>query len=124
MSKGKARSKKKESDKKAESRGGIARASKSVGLGFGGMRSTEADWSAIARVSKTRYERVRQVHSLGSAVKGISPGDWVIPSPPSFDFDERLRIGETRTVERESVKPVWNPNCGTSIEPSKCASAS
>lgn len=29
------------------------------------------------------YEGVGQVHSLGSAVKDISPGDWVIPSPPS-----------------------------------------
>ncbi|CAL5387135.1 unnamed protein product [Camellia sinensis] len=29
------------------------------------------------------YEGVGQVHSLGSAVKGISPSDWVIPSPPS-----------------------------------------
>ncbi|THG07522.1 hypothetical protein TEA_006412 [Camellia sinensis var. sinensis] len=29
------------------------------------------------------YEGVGQVHSLGSAIKGISPGDWVIPSPPS-----------------------------------------
>ena len=29
------------------------------------------------------YEGVGEVHSLGSAVKGLSPGDWVIPSPPS-----------------------------------------
>ncbi|CAA0811944.1 Probable trans-2-enoyl-CoA reductase-mitochondrial [Striga hermonthica] len=29
------------------------------------------------------YEGVGEVHSVGSAVKGLSPGDWVIPSPPS-----------------------------------------
>lgn len=30
------------------------------------------------------YEGVGEVHSLGSAVKGLSPGDLVIPCPPSF----------------------------------------
>lgn len=30
------------------------------------------------------YEGVGEVHSVGSAVKGLEPGDWVIPSPPSF----------------------------------------
>ncbi|KDP44144.1 hypothetical protein JCGZ_05611 [Jatropha curcas] len=30
------------------------------------------------------YEGVGEVHSVGSAVKDLSPGDWVIPSPPSF----------------------------------------
>lgn len=30
------------------------------------------------------YEGVGEVHSVGSAVKGLSPGDLVIPSPPSF----------------------------------------
>ncbi|XP_073145712.1 enoyl-[acyl-carrier-protein] reductase, mitochondrial [Henckelia pumila] len=29
------------------------------------------------------YEGVGEVYSVGSAVRGISPGDWVIPSPPS-----------------------------------------
>ncbi|XP_047314038.1 enoyl-[acyl-carrier-protein] reductase, mitochondrial-like [Impatiens glandulifera] len=29
------------------------------------------------------YEGVGEVHCLGSAVKGLSPGDMVIPSPPS-----------------------------------------
>ncbi|XP_055833142.1 enoyl-[acyl-carrier-protein] reductase, mitochondrial-like [Solanum dulcamara] len=29
------------------------------------------------------YEGVGEVHAIGSAVKGLSPGDWVIPSPPS-----------------------------------------
>jgi trans-2-enoyl-CoA reductase len=29
------------------------------------------------------YEGVGEVHSVGSAVKGLSPGHWVIPSPPS-----------------------------------------
>lgn len=29
------------------------------------------------------YEGVGEVHSVGSAVQGLSPGDWVIPSPPS-----------------------------------------
>ncbi|GKV08227.1 hypothetical protein SLEP1_g19892 [Rubroshorea leprosula] len=30
------------------------------------------------------YEGVGEVYSVGSAVKDLSPGDWVIPSPPSF----------------------------------------
>ncbi|KAK4286490.1 hypothetical protein QN277_003039 [Acacia crassicarpa] len=30
------------------------------------------------------YEGVGEVHSVGSAVTALSPGDWVIPSPPSF----------------------------------------
>ncbi|XP_052190572.1 enoyl-[acyl-carrier-protein] reductase, mitochondrial isoform X2 [Diospyros lotus] len=29
------------------------------------------------------YEGVGEVHSLGSAVRNLCPGDWVIPSPPS-----------------------------------------
>ena len=29
------------------------------------------------------YEGVGEVYSFGSAVKGLSPGDLVIPSPPS-----------------------------------------
>ncbi|XP_051113455.1 enoyl-[acyl-carrier-protein] reductase, mitochondrial [Andrographis paniculata] len=29
------------------------------------------------------YEGVGEVHSVGSAVKGLNLGDWVIPSPPS-----------------------------------------
>ncbi|KAL4610325.1 hypothetical protein ACB092_08G042800 [Castanea dentata] len=29
------------------------------------------------------YEGVGEVFSVGSAVKGLLPGDWVIPSPPS-----------------------------------------
>ena len=29
------------------------------------------------------YEGVGEVHSLGSSVKDFSPGDWVIPSPPT-----------------------------------------
>lgn len=29
------------------------------------------------------YEGVGEVHAIGSAVKGLSPGDWVIPSPPT-----------------------------------------
>ncbi|CAK9176081.1 unnamed protein product, partial [Ilex paraguariensis] len=29
------------------------------------------------------YEGVGVVHSMGAAVKNFSPGDWVIPSPPS-----------------------------------------
>lgn len=30
------------------------------------------------------YEGVGEVHAVGSAVKGLSPGDLVIPCPPSF----------------------------------------
>ena len=30
------------------------------------------------------YEGVGEVYAVGSGVKGLFPGDWVIPSPPSF----------------------------------------
>lgn len=30
------------------------------------------------------YEGVGEVHAVGCGVQGLSPGDWVIPSPPSF----------------------------------------
>ncbi|XP_021716299.1 enoyl-[acyl-carrier-protein] reductase, mitochondrial-like [Chenopodium quinoa] len=30
------------------------------------------------------YEGVGEVYAVGSGVNGLSPGDWVIPSPPSF----------------------------------------
>ncbi|XP_054814400.1 enoyl-[acyl-carrier-protein] reductase, mitochondrial [Prosopis cineraria] len=30
------------------------------------------------------YEGIGEVHSVGPAVTALSPGDWVIPSPPSF----------------------------------------
>lgn len=36
------------------------------------------------------YEGVGEVHSIGSAVKELRPGDWVIPSPPFSG--ERLHI--------------------------------
>lgn len=29
------------------------------------------------------YEGVGEVYAVGSNVNGFSPGDWVIPSPPS-----------------------------------------
>ncbi|TXG73946.1 hypothetical protein EZV62_002525 [Acer yangbiense] len=32
------------------------------------------------------YEGVGEVYSVGSAVTGVAPGDWVIPSPPSFGY--------------------------------------
>ncbi|KAE9585730.1 putative trans-2-enoyl-CoA reductase (NADPH) [Lupinus albus] len=32
------------------------------------------------------YEGVGEVYSVGSSVNTLSPGDWVIPSPPSFDI--------------------------------------
>ncbi|GER42003.1 zinc binding dehydrogenase [Striga asiatica] len=37
------------------------------------------------------YEGVGEVHSVGSAVKGLSLGDWVIPSPPSSDENTPLK---------------------------------
>ncbi|XP_057954780.1 enoyl-[acyl-carrier-protein] reductase, mitochondrial [Malania oleifera] len=43
------------------------------------------------------YEGVGEVHSVGSAVKDLSPGDWVIPSPPSFG------TWQTYIVKEESV---------------------
>ncbi|RVW56824.1 Enoyl-[acyl-carrier-protein] reductase, mitochondrial [Vitis vinifera] len=43
------------------------------------------------------YEGVGEVHSLGSAVKGLSPGDWVIPSPPSSG------TWQTYVVKEQSV---------------------
>ncbi|XP_059626713.1 enoyl-[acyl-carrier-protein] reductase, mitochondrial [Cornus florida] len=43
------------------------------------------------------YEGVGEVHSLGSAVTGLAPGDWVIPSPPSFG------TWQTYIVKEQSV---------------------
>ncbi|OEL27775.1 putative trans-2-enoyl-CoA reductase, mitochondrial [Dichanthelium oligosanthes] len=44
------------------------------------------------------YEGVGQVHALGPAVTApLSPGDWVIPSPPSFG------TWQTFIVKHESV---------------------
>lgn len=43
------------------------------------------------------YEGVGEVQSVGSAVRGISPGDWVIPSPPSFG------TWQTYIVQEESA---------------------
>ncbi|KAM5583897.1 enoyl-[acyl-carrier-protein] reductase, mitochondrial [Rosa sericea] len=43
------------------------------------------------------YEGVGEVHSVGSAVKGLSPGDLVIPSPPSSG------MWQTYVVKDQSV---------------------
>lgn len=44
------------------------------------------------------YEGVGEVYSVGSAVKGLAPGDWVIPSPPSsgrFSFSSSANLFHT-----------------------------
>ncbi|KAF9598470.1 hypothetical protein IFM89_027904 [Coptis chinensis] len=43
------------------------------------------------------YEGVGEVQSVGSSVRGLSPGDWVIPSPPSFG------TWQTYIVKEENV---------------------
>lgn len=43
------------------------------------------------------YEGVGEVHSVGSAVTELSPGDWVIPFPPSFG------TWQTYIVKEQSV---------------------
>ncbi|CAI9105238.1 OLC1v1004121C2 [Oldenlandia corymbosa var. corymbosa] len=43
------------------------------------------------------YEGVGEVHCVGSGVKGLSPGDWVIPSPPSAG------MWQTYVVKEKSV---------------------
>ncbi|KAL8115649.1 enoyl-[acyl-carrier-protein] reductase, mitochondrial-like isoform X2 [Apium graveolens] len=54
------------------------------------------------------YEGVGEVHSLGSAVKGLSPGDLVIPCPPSFG------TWQTYVVKGQSV---WHKiDKGTPVE--------
>ncbi|KAL1827610.1 hypothetical protein ACET3Z_006022 [Daucus carota] len=54
------------------------------------------------------YEGVGEVHSLGSAVKGLSPGDLVIPCPPSFG------TWQTYVVKEQSV---WHKVAkGTPVE--------
>uniref|UniRef100_A0A0D9XVY8 enoyl-[acyl-carrier-protein] reductase n=1 Tax=Leersia perrieri TaxID=77586 RepID=A0A0D9XVY8_9ORYZ len=52
------------------------------------------------------YEGLAQVHALGSGDVDLSPGDWVIPSPPSFG-----------TWQTYIVKPAtaWHKNGATSI---------
>lgn len=39
------------------------------------------------------YEGVGEVHSVGSAVKELRPGDWVIPSPLSSGNYSWISIG-------------------------------
>ncbi|XP_057508774.1 enoyl-[acyl-carrier-protein] reductase, mitochondrial [Actinidia eriantha] len=54
------------------------------------------------------YEGVGEVHSLGSSVKDFSPGDWVIPSPPTSG------TWQTYVVKDQSV---WHKiDKGTPIE--------
>uniref|UniRef100_A0A7C8YHS5 Enoyl-[acyl-carrier-protein] reductase, mitochondrial n=1 Tax=Opuntia streptacantha TaxID=393608 RepID=A0A7C8YHS5_OPUST len=43
------------------------------------------------------YEGVGEVHAVGSSVNTFSPGDWVIPSPPSFG------TWQTYIVKEDSV---------------------
>ncbi|KAL2239493.1 probable trans-2-enoyl-CoA reductase, mitochondrial [Sesamum indicum] len=43
------------------------------------------------------YEGVGEVHAVGPAVKGLGPGDWVIPSPPSSG------TWQTYVVKEQSV---------------------
>ncbi|KEH21231.1 trans-2-enoyl CoA reductase [Medicago truncatula] len=39
------------------------------------------------------YEGVVEFHSVGSAVTCFSPGNWVIPSPPSFAVGDEIIEG-------------------------------
>ncbi|KAK9169027.1 hypothetical protein Syun_001167 [Stephania yunnanensis] len=50
------------------------------------------------------YEGVGEVQSVGSAVTGLTPGDWVIPSPPSFG------TWQTYIVKEENVWHKINKN--------------
>ncbi|CAB4313204.1 unnamed protein product [Prunus armeniaca] len=50
------------------------------------------------------YEGVGEVHSVGAAVKGLLPGDLVIPSPPSFG------TWQTYIVKDQSVWYKINKN--------------
>lgn len=50
------------------------------------------------------YEGVGEVYSVGSAVRGISPGDWVIPSPPSSG------TWQTYVVKEQNVWHQINKN--------------
>lgn len=38
------------------------------------------------------YEGVGEVYTVGSGVKDLCPGDWVIPSPPSFGTSFKLQL--------------------------------
>lgn len=51
------------------------------------------------------YEGVGEIHSLGSAVKDLSLGDWVIPSPPSFGTWQTYIVKE-RNVWHKIEKDV------------------
>lgn len=54
------------------------------------------------------YEGVGEVHSLGSAVKGLSPGDLVIPCPPSFCT---LSLVTSSTYHVSSVVFLFSVEC-------------
>ncbi|KAL3653107.1 hypothetical protein CASFOL_002788 [Castilleja foliolosa] len=46
------------------------------------------------------YEGIGEVHSVGSAVKGLRPGDWVIPSPPSSGTWQTYLVKEQNVWHR------------------------
>ncbi|XP_050213939.1 enoyl-[acyl-carrier-protein] reductase, mitochondrial [Mercurialis annua] len=50
------------------------------------------------------YEGVGEVHSVGSGVTDLSPGDWVIPSPPTFG------TWQTYIVQDQSIWHKINKN--------------
>ncbi|CAA7038201.1 unnamed protein product [Microthlaspi erraticum] len=51
------------------------------------------------------YEGVGEVYAVGSRVNGLSPGDWVIPSPPSSG------TWQTYVVKEESVWHKIDKTC-------------
>ncbi|ESQ37445.1 hypothetical protein EUTSA_v10002573mg [Eutrema salsugineum] len=51
------------------------------------------------------YEGVGEVYTVGSKVNGLSPGDWVIPSPPSSG------TWQTYVVKEESVWHKIDKTC-------------
>ncbi|XP_010507219.1 PREDICTED: probable trans-2-enoyl-CoA reductase, mitochondrial [Camelina sativa] len=53
--------------------------------------------ATVPKVPNCGYEGVGEVYAVGSKVNGLSPGDWVIPSPPSSG------TWQTYVVKEESV---------------------
>ncbi|CAN8268294.1 unnamed protein product [Cochlearia groenlandica] len=53
------------------------------------------------------YEGVGEVYAVGSKVNGLSPGDWVIPSPPSSG------TWQTYVVKEENVWHKIDKTCPT-----------
>lgn len=63
------------------------------------------------------YEGVGEIHSLGPAVKGLSPGDWVIPSPPSFGTWQSYIVKEQNLWHKINIETPMEYAATVTVNP-------